>query len=264
MSHDNSDAHSTKGAIKDVTSAFTRALKQALSDAGTQASKELLEDLRQATNDLNDAITNAGLALAGHGTPKAERTRAKLLQAAGRVIAEKGYEGASVGDIATAAGYTKGAVYANFGSKEQLFIVLARELLAGDITDIASPDPSSPDDLPWKTLAVLEMFLYAIRHTDTRDELVLMLTAAQDDLAQRIYQARSGADTERVDTPTQADHDLAFAETALNIFGGLMGSVQLGSGGPDEVAATVRRLIDRLTDAPDCHQISDVQTLGSE
>jgi TetR/AcrR family transcriptional regulator, transcriptional repressor of aconitase len=42
---------------------------------------------------------------------KREETRARLLEAAAHVFAKKGYEGASVDDVAHAAGFTKGAVY---------------------------------------------------------------------------------------------------------------------------------------------------------
>lgn len=51
-------------------------------------------------------------------------TRAKLLDAARTVIAEHGYAGASVEAIAEAAGFSKGAVYSNFASKEALVLAL--------------------------------------------------------------------------------------------------------------------------------------------
>lgn len=49
------------------------------------------------------------------------RTRARLLDAAATVFARRGYEGASLNEIAEEAGFTKGAVYSNFSSKDQLF-----------------------------------------------------------------------------------------------------------------------------------------------
>lgn len=47
--------------------------------------------------------------------------REHLLEAAARVFARKGYAGASVDDIAEEAGFTAGALYSSFGSKENLF-----------------------------------------------------------------------------------------------------------------------------------------------
>lgn len=51
-------------------------------------------------------------------------TRARVLDAAYTVFAEKGLAGASVDDVAKAAGFTKGAVYSNFTTKEELFLEL--------------------------------------------------------------------------------------------------------------------------------------------
>src|SRR5260370_39726611 len=53
------------------------------------------------------------------------RTRQLLLDAAASVFARKGYVGASVEEIAEAAGFSIGAVYSNFGSKEELFLELS-------------------------------------------------------------------------------------------------------------------------------------------
>ena len=51
-------------------------------------------------------------------------TRQRLLDAAREVLAAEGYAGASIDRIAAAAGYTKGAFYANFANKEAVFIEL--------------------------------------------------------------------------------------------------------------------------------------------
>jgi AcrR family transcriptional regulator len=55
-----------------------------------------------------------------------EQTTQRLLDAAQKLIAKKGLEGASVENIAAAAGYTRGAFYSNFSSKDDLFIELLR------------------------------------------------------------------------------------------------------------------------------------------
>ncbi|WP_433329247.1 TetR/AcrR family transcriptional regulator [Spirillospora sp. CA-294931] len=64
---------------------------------------------------------------AGPGGPRAERrerTRDALLNAAERLWAERGIHGASLDDIASAAGLTKGAVYSNFAGKTDLLLEL--------------------------------------------------------------------------------------------------------------------------------------------
>jgi len=51
-------------------------------------------------------------------------TRTKLLESAAQLFAKGGYEGASVDLIAESAGYSKGAFYSNFESKEAIFLEL--------------------------------------------------------------------------------------------------------------------------------------------
>ncbi|MGA7382927.1 MAG: helix-turn-helix domain-containing protein [Terriglobales bacterium] len=55
---------------------------------------------------------------------KRVRTKAKLIEAAATVIGEKGYDRASLEEIAACAGMTRGAVYGNFKNKEELFLAL--------------------------------------------------------------------------------------------------------------------------------------------
>jgi AcrR family transcriptional regulator len=58
-----------------------------------------------------------------------EQTRRRLLAAAARLFARHGYQATSVDDIAEAAGFSKGAVYYNFESKDELFEALVGELI---------------------------------------------------------------------------------------------------------------------------------------
>ena len=55
------------------------------------------------------------------------RTRSELLRAASRLFLRKGYVATSLSDIAEEAALTKGAVYSNFDSKEDLFLALLQE-----------------------------------------------------------------------------------------------------------------------------------------
>lgn len=56
-----------------------------------------------------------------------EQTRLRLIEAAWQHIAERGFAATTVRDIARAAGYTQGAFYSNFSSKEDLLLDLLRE-----------------------------------------------------------------------------------------------------------------------------------------
>ncbi|AXE95033.1 TetR/AcrR family transcriptional regulator [Paraburkholderia sp. 22099] len=78
------------------------------------------------------------------------QTRADLLAAAKRLFVEKGFGGTSLRDIAAEAGYTQGAFYSNFASKEDLFVELMRERSRTQVSDIGRTlsDPSaSADDI---------------------------------------------------------------------------------------------------------------------
>ncbi len=56
-------------------------------------------------------------------------TRRRLLDAAAEVFADRGFRAASLADVADRAGYTIGAVYSNFVSKDELFQALMNERL---------------------------------------------------------------------------------------------------------------------------------------
>jgi len=68
---------------------------------------------------------------------KKARTRAQLLEAAAKVFLRQGFFVASVDDVADEAGFTKGAVYAHFGSKEELFLALVQERIHERVLRIA-------------------------------------------------------------------------------------------------------------------------------
>ena len=63
------------------------------------------------------------------------RTRARLLEAAASVYARRGFGGATLDEVAAEAGFTKGAVYSHFGSKENLLLALMEEHLASQIAE---------------------------------------------------------------------------------------------------------------------------------
>jgi AcrR family transcriptional regulator len=74
---------------------------------------------------------------------KRQRTRAQLIEAAADVIAEKGYHRATLDEIASRAGMTRGAIYGNFKDREGFFlaVVAARWQLI---------EPNFLADIPFK------------------------------------------------------------------------------------------------------------------
>jgi AcrR family transcriptional regulator len=67
-----------------------------------------------------------------------EQTRKRLLAAAAELFAKNGFDATSVDDVAEAAGFSKGALYYNFASKDDLFEALVEESIEAMIAGLES------------------------------------------------------------------------------------------------------------------------------
>lgn len=90
-------------------------------------------------------LTGLRRATAALPPPRASRqqirtaaTRTKLLDSAELLFARDGFEAARLEDIASMAGYTRGAFYANFESKEDIFFALLERWIGGRIEEVTS------------------------------------------------------------------------------------------------------------------------------
>lgn len=126
--------------------------------------------------------------------PTRDDTREKLFEAAARVFEEHGIGGASIETIAVAAGFTRGAFYSNFKSKDELIIamiedhveqsirryldLLARHKSLADFIDaLKTMDRSQQDPLARTPLLHMEMILFVARAEKRRPELAQRLRA---------------------------------------------------------------------------------------
>ncbi len=75
-------------------------------------------------------------------------TRSELLGTAARVFARRGYNGASVEEIAEEAGYSHGAVYSNFDGKADLFLAVFEEYMAERARELATTQIELGEDAP--------------------------------------------------------------------------------------------------------------------
>ncbi|HKH22120.1 MAG TPA: TetR/AcrR family transcriptional regulator [Solirubrobacterales bacterium] len=133
---------------------------------------------------------------------KQERTRSSLLRSAAKLICRKGIGEASVDEIASDAGYTKGAFYANFKSKEEMFLVMLDEAYAAELDRLEAHLPgdqhveevrqSAEDfmqfvrsDPEWPRL-YFEFVVYAARNPDFREELATRNRAMRERIAEVI------------------------------------------------------------------------------
>jgi len=79
--------------------------------------------------------------------PPREEVRRRLLEAASETFLEKGYLDSTLDDIARRAGLSKGAVYSNFQSKQEIFGLLLRKRVERMQEVIAAAtDPAANDE----------------------------------------------------------------------------------------------------------------------
>jgi AcrR family transcriptional regulator len=124
--------------------------------------------------------------LRGRNESRAERTRQRILDAAGRCFATVGYAKSTVEEIAQSAGVSKGIVYHHFRGKEQLFeLVLDRTL--SDWAEVTRIDAlrSSEHVVEDVTKLLRAMVAYARENPVLRsllqlDPLVLVGVASSD------------------------------------------------------------------------------------
>lgn len=93
-----------------------------------------------------------------------QQTRAKVLAAARRLFSEQGYEGATIRDIAAAAGMSTGAVFANFTDKSDLF----REIMLTDMAALAEAMSEAATQGNGVEDALLKIFVAGYRFYQTQ------------------------------------------------------------------------------------------------
>jgi AcrR family transcriptional regulator len=169
-------------------------------------------------------------------TPERRRamTRQHLLDAAAIVFTRNGFHGSTLDEVAATAGFTKGAVYSNFKSKDDLFLALLDDrverqfAVALEVLDSGSHDTS--EQLPrvrellragaffwddsWTTL-YLEFVLYSRRNAEAAAKL------AESSQRTRAF-VKEMVETEYAAGGTESKYPTAhLAEISLALFSGL-------------------------------------------
>ncbi len=121
-------------------------------------------------------------------------TRSALMRSATKLFAQRGLRDTSIDDVAEEAGYSKGAFYANFKNKEELFLAMLDERFADRLKEmeeaLESDEPPERQahrvgvdyahhiagDPAWQRL-FFEFAAYALRNEDFREELVTRYAA---------------------------------------------------------------------------------------
>jgi AcrR family transcriptional regulator len=136
-------------------------------------------------------------------TPERRRqlTRDSLISAAREVFTRKGFHAASLEEIAEAAGFTRGAIYSNFGSKEELLFAVIDRFdnmgLVGIADAVEAEAASGPTSAAlaaagiWQKLLYrpeeimalsLELRLFALRNPEARRRLAELERQTSDKL----------------------------------------------------------------------------------
>jgi AcrR family transcriptional regulator len=152
---------------------------------------------------------------------KQAETRARLLEAANAVFARRGLHQASIDDVAEEAGFTKGAFYANFESKEDLFLAMLGERFAARLEELerATAGDEAPEeqarqagtdfsraiaaDPEWERL-FFEFAAHAGRNEQFREELVKRYRTLRAHI-EELYRQRIERDPEITEPPLPLD-----------------------------------------------------------
>ncbi|MBV8248090.1 MAG: TetR/AcrR family transcriptional regulator [Comamonas sp.] len=91
------------------------------------------------------------------------QTREHLIDAARHLFVTNGYGGASIRDIANKAGYSQGAFYSNFSSKEDVLLELLRRHMDAEAMQLTTLMGDNAQ-LPEQMLARLEAWASTLNH----------------------------------------------------------------------------------------------------
>lgn len=91
--------------------------------------------------------------------PDHDEKAAAVLAAAGQVFAQRGYEGATMLDVAQAAGFSKAGVYHYYASKEHLLHGLLKESLEQVVADLTTADPGEKADAADRLATLVDAYV---------------------------------------------------------------------------------------------------------
>jgi len=166
--------------------------------------------------------------------PTRDDTREKLFEAAARVFEEQGIGGASIEGIAAAAGFTRGAFYSNFKSKDELIIamiedhveqsirrnldLLTRHKDPADFIDaLKTMDRSRQDPLGRSPLLHMEMILFVARAEKRRPDLAKRLRARRQLITDIVETTSKNSGKSRSLDPTWAGAILLALEDGFRL-----------------------------------------------
>src|SRR5688500_5424687 len=115
-----------------------RRMRRDALEKANEVRRKALADAKEARRAMRAQVEESNARGFEPLTPDRRRamTREHLLEAAARIFSRDGFHGASLDDIAATAGFTKGAVYSNFKSKEDLLLALMDQHMTEQFDEI--------------------------------------------------------------------------------------------------------------------------------
>jgi AcrR family transcriptional regulator len=148
-------------------------------------------------------------------TERRAATRRRLLDAAIAVVADRGFHAASVDAIAEEAGYSVGAIYSNFGGKDDLFLAVFDEHAAWfeSVLDDASAEANAIEamlDEERQFLVFVSFWSYAVRTPKVRRRLASRMARFREHVA-RLVERRAEQQGRKLVAPPEQVATLALA-----------------------------------------------------
>ncbi len=182
-------------------------------------------------------------------TPRGQRTRHKLLEAAEAVFGEKGYERASVVEITQRAGVAQGTFYVYFPSKKAIFVELVKELSHRLRREIAEAVAGLSDRIEIERVGFRTFFDFAHRHRNLY-KIVRQAEFVDEELFRWYYRrlaegyARGLAEAMEKGQIRRLDPEcLAYCLMGIADFLGMRWVLWDGESPPDEVIETMMTFI---------------------
>jgi AcrR family transcriptional regulator len=142
------------------------------------------------------------------------QTRQRLIEAATKVVAEKGFDSATVDDIAEAAGFSIGGLYSNFSGKDELFLAVFDghlEWFEQRLEDAQWVDDPARAIADWfqslgegrhQFLVFVDFWAYAVRRPKLRREFAKRMAQMRVAVA-RLIEARAAESSAQLPLPAE-------------------------------------------------------------
>jgi AcrR family transcriptional regulator len=162
---------------------------------------------------------------------RTQETKAKLLDAALSLFTELGFENTQLDEVAARAGYSRGAIYAHYANKEELFLELMEQRVHTKFAAVCKKIEDEPDlrkrpaifkrwignqvcEPTFGTLT-LEFKLYSVRRPELREKLLVLYEALFKDATKDFVEMLFGKELTKA-TRTAVEQRLGVLGAALS------------------------------------------------